>query len=143
MEPYQPNEKGLHAKFLRENPRYINEPICWIEGSQHGGSTVAECIEWSTPDKSNREIAKSNINRRYRTITKLYIMYKLCSKQCIGVKLGFGDLHIHVLYQMKRMVQNCSPTHTLDISVPDGYGMYINCLWYTLRLLAVICMNAI
>ena len=37
--------KGTRAKFIRQNPRFINNPICTIVPCE-GGKSVAECLDW-------------------------------------------------------------------------------------------------
>jgi hypothetical protein len=37
--------KGTRAKFIRQNPRFINSPICQVMPCE-GGKSVAECLEW-------------------------------------------------------------------------------------------------
>ena len=41
-------KKGTCAKFLRQNPRFINEPICQVLPNESSGS-VGECLSWCTP----------------------------------------------------------------------------------------------
>ncbi len=38
--------KGTHAKFLYENPRFINEPIRYVLPDE-GARSVGECMDWS------------------------------------------------------------------------------------------------
>ena len=49
------NIKGTCAKFLRQNPRFINEPICRVLPNEYSTS-VGECLSWrdaSTNSTSN------------------------------------------------------------------------------------------
>ena len=41
------NTRGLYAQFLRQNPRYINQPICNISRLEDGGANVGECLRWN------------------------------------------------------------------------------------------------
>ena len=43
--PISGNNKGTVAKFLRENPRFINEPICNLVSSDNC-SEVKDCLAW-------------------------------------------------------------------------------------------------
>jgi len=38
--------KGSHARFLGQNPRYINEPVCQIRPND-GGYSVKDCLSWN------------------------------------------------------------------------------------------------
>ena len=38
--------KGSHAKFLYQNPRYLNEPICQMLPNENSRS-VGACLNWS------------------------------------------------------------------------------------------------
>ncbi len=38
--------KGSRAKFLYENPRFINEPIRYVVPDK-GAQSVGECLDWS------------------------------------------------------------------------------------------------
>lgn len=38
-------KKGLNAKFLRHNPRFINEPICHVLPNEISAS-VGDCMQW-------------------------------------------------------------------------------------------------
>ena len=44
--------KGTCAKFLRQNPRFINEPICQVLPNESSRS-VGDCLRWQTTSKSN------------------------------------------------------------------------------------------
>lgn len=41
-------KKGTCAKFLRQNPRFVNEPICQVLPNESSAS-VGECLSWATP----------------------------------------------------------------------------------------------
>ncbi len=47
--PVLRNTKGSCAQFLRQNPRYINEPICQLLPNENGTS-VRECLAWRASD---------------------------------------------------------------------------------------------
>lgn len=51
--------KGSHAKFLYENPRFINEPIMHVL-PQECSQSVSECMDWSAVEQ---EGAQSTISR--------------------------------------------------------------------------------
>lgn len=39
------NCRGTHAQFLRENPRFLNDPICHVVPSETSRD-VEECLSW-------------------------------------------------------------------------------------------------
>ena len=39
------NSRGTHAQFLRENPRFLNDPICHVVPSETSRD-VEECLSW-------------------------------------------------------------------------------------------------
>ena len=39
------NTRGAHAQFLRENPRFLNDPICHVVPSETS-KDVEECLSW-------------------------------------------------------------------------------------------------
>ncbi len=39
------NAKGVYARFLGENPRHLNEPVCQIRPSE-GDYSVRDCLSW-------------------------------------------------------------------------------------------------
>lgn len=45
-------KKGVNAKFIRQNPRYINEPICHVLSNEIS-SSVEDCLQWSSQAKSD------------------------------------------------------------------------------------------
>lgn len=45
------NIKGTCARFLRQNPRFVNEPICQVLPNEHSAS-VGECLSWSASTDS-------------------------------------------------------------------------------------------
>lgn len=44
--PFRITTKGTRAKFLYENPRFINEPIRYVVPDK-GAQSVGECLDWS------------------------------------------------------------------------------------------------
>ena len=54
--------KGTCAKFLRQNPRFVNEPICQVLPNESSGS-VGECLSWSCSMDSVSTVA-TNIHGR-------------------------------------------------------------------------------
>lgn len=42
------------SQFLRQNPRFINEPICSVNFTIDGGATVAECMKWYNHDSRSQ-----------------------------------------------------------------------------------------
>ena len=46
--------KGTRAKFIRQNPRFINTPICQVLPCE-GGKSVAECLEWKEEKGGRRQ----------------------------------------------------------------------------------------
>ena len=38
-------KKGLNAQFLRQNPRFVNEPICHVLPNEMSAS-VGDCMQW-------------------------------------------------------------------------------------------------
>ena len=45
------------AHFLRENPRFFNEPICTVE--DNSASNVADCLEWNYATTRVHSVAHS------------------------------------------------------------------------------------
>lgn len=41
--------KGSCAQFLRQNPRFLNEPICHLLPNETSRS-VADCMQWAQED---------------------------------------------------------------------------------------------
>ena len=71
------NTRGLHAQFLRQNPRYINQPICNISHLEDGGATVGECLSW-------------NYDKNKHSMANRYILYYYINS-CIQVLLMLSD----------------------------------------------------
>ena len=64
--------KGVRADFLRENARFLNEPICTIERNlPTSTSTVADCLRWnaaidSPPPATSRRPSTGTLRCSYR-----------------------------------------------------------------------------
>lgn len=50
--PRRQNVRGIHARFLRQNPRFINAPICNINYSLDCDASAPECMQWPHVEKS-------------------------------------------------------------------------------------------
>ena len=62
--------KGTCAKFLRQNPRFINEPICHVLPNEYSAS-VGACMSWSTSADSVSRVATTIQDRYEATTVKL------------------------------------------------------------------------
>ena len=51
--------KGNHAQFLRENPRFLNDPISCILPNE-GGRSVRESMDWVTPEDQGKRDPNSS-----------------------------------------------------------------------------------
>lgn len=51
--------RGIHARFLYENPRFINEPIMHVL-PQETSQSVGECMVWS---KTGSEVKQPSVSR--------------------------------------------------------------------------------
>lgn len=40
------NVRGTRATFIRDNPRFVNEPIQRLLPGEDGGKDVASCLRW-------------------------------------------------------------------------------------------------
>ena len=61
-------KKGLNARFLRHNPRYINEPICHVLPNETS-SSVQDCLQWEPT-----HCVQSNPQRKmYVCLTFVYV----------------------------------------------------------------------
>ena len=60
--------KGTCAKFLRQNPRFINEPVCHVLPNEYSAS-VGACMSWSTSADSVSRVA-TTIQDRYEATNK-------------------------------------------------------------------------
>ena len=40
------NVRGTRATFIRDNPRFVNEPIQRLIPGEDGGIDVASCLQW-------------------------------------------------------------------------------------------------
>jgi hypothetical protein len=61
------NVKGTCAKFLRENPRFLNEPVCHVLPNESSGS-VGDCLSWSSPMDSVSIVATTIHDRNERPV---------------------------------------------------------------------------
>ncbi|CAI8007207.1 Uncharacterized protein C2orf73 [Geodia barretti] len=50
--------KGTRAKFIRQNPRFINSPICQMDPGS-GGKSVAECLDWREEGRSGATLRQA------------------------------------------------------------------------------------
>jgi len=48
-------KKGLNAKFIRQNPRFINDPICHVLPNE-SSSSVHDCLHWSQESEGAKRI---------------------------------------------------------------------------------------
>lgn len=55
------NIKGTCAKFLRQNPRFINEPICRVFPNEYSTS-VGECLSWQTASTNSTSATSASID---------------------------------------------------------------------------------
>ena len=46
------NVRGTRATFIRDNPRFVNEPIQRLVPGEDGGPDVASCLQWIIPESS-------------------------------------------------------------------------------------------
>ncbi len=61
------NVKGTCAKFLRENPRFLNEPICQVLPNELSGS-VGDCLSWSSSTDSVSIVATTIHDRNEKPV---------------------------------------------------------------------------
>lgn len=61
------NVKGTCAKFLRENPRFLNEPVCQVLPNESSGS-VGDCLSWSSPMDSVSIVATTIHDRNEKPV---------------------------------------------------------------------------
>ena len=61
------NTKGTCAKFLRENPRFLNEPICQVLPNE-SSSSVGDCLSWSSSADSASIVATTIHDRNEKSI---------------------------------------------------------------------------
>lgn len=64
------NTKGTCAKFLRENPRFLNEPICQVLPNESSGS-VGDCLSWSSSMDSVSIVATTIHDRNEKPVPPL------------------------------------------------------------------------
>ena len=60
--------KGTCAKFLRQNPRFINESVCHVLPNEYSAS-VGECMSWSSSSDSVSTVG-TTIHDRYKPEVK-------------------------------------------------------------------------
>lgn len=58
------NVRGVHARFLRENPRFINAPICNINYSIDGNATAIDCLKWIDHHQGDEIAAQTKPERK-------------------------------------------------------------------------------
>ena len=61
------NTKGTCAKFLRENPRFLNEPVCQVLPNESSGS-VGDCLSWGSSMDSVSIVATTIHNRNEKPV---------------------------------------------------------------------------
>ena len=61
------NVKGTCAKFLRENPRFLNEPVCQVLPNESSGS-VGDCLSWGSPMDSVSIVATTIHDRNEKPV---------------------------------------------------------------------------
>ena len=61
------NVKGTCAKFLRENPRFLNEPVCQVLPNESSGS-VGNCLSWGSPMDSVSIVATTIHDRNEKPV---------------------------------------------------------------------------
>lgn len=61
------NIKGTCAKFLRANPRFLNEPICQVLPNESSGS-VSDCLSWSSSMDSVSIVATTIHDRNKKPV---------------------------------------------------------------------------
>ena len=44
------NVRGTRATFIRDNPRFVNEPIQRLIPGEDGGEDVASCLQWQNTE---------------------------------------------------------------------------------------------
>jgi len=44
------NVRGTRATFIRDNPRFVNEPIQRLLPGEDGGEDVSSCLQWHNVD---------------------------------------------------------------------------------------------
>lgn len=54
MEKSTQQNLDKRSQFLRQNPRFINEPICSVDFTIDGEATVAECMKWYSHDSRSQ-----------------------------------------------------------------------------------------
>lgn len=52
------NARGAHAQFLRENPRFLNDPICHVVPSETSRD-VEECLSWGVATTRTKPSTRS------------------------------------------------------------------------------------
>lgn len=59
MENRKGNVRGKYARFINENPRFINEPIYNISYTIDSRASVSDCMKWTTNEN------KKNHKKKY------------------------------------------------------------------------------
>ena len=97
------NVRGTRATFIRDNPRFVNEPIQRLIPGEDGGPDVASCLQWIIPDSSPRTCHQWWADLFFLVLCSVYVKKALAPSYHLNQHLFLCAVHKCVLDEIEAL----------------------------------------